>query len=386
MKRYKHYLAVPAILVVGLAISQVLSHQKQPARKTPPKAQRAVKTMEVQNQDIAVPVRLTGPLSAYDKADIYAEVTGVLLETPKRLKTGHAYQKGELLAHVDDRVYKNNVLAQKAGLLNQVTQLIPDLTIDYPGSVDAWKAYLRDFDMDRPLAPLPEPTSETEKYYIASRNLYTQYHNVKAMEETLEKYFIRAPFDGVVTDADVNPGTLIRSGNKVATLTGAGRYEMEAFATPKQAERLAVGQNATLRSEDVSGRFAARITRINTVLDASQTVRVYLESSDRRLRDGLYLSAVVDVAPVAESTRLPKTLMEKGNRFYVVKDGVLDLAQVEVAAEDGDEVIVQGLEDGQVVLGEKLAGAYVGMALPTPESTQKQRQGGGQGQGRGAGQ
>ncbi len=367
MKKYRNFLAAPVILIVGVLISQVLSSQKQPMRRRPSAGgAKAVQTLVVRNQDITVPVRLTGPLSAYNKADIYAEVTGVLLETPKRLKTGHAYKKGELLVYVDDRVYKNNVLAQKSGLLNQMTQLIPDLSIDYPGSLDAWKTYLNGFDLDTSMGPLPEPASETERYYIASRNIYTQYYSAKSMEVMLDKYTIRAPFNGVVTDADINPGTLIRSGSKVATFTGSGHFEMEAFATPSQAARLSVGQKATLISEDIGGTFKAKITRINTVLDASQTVRVYLESSDNRLRDGEYLTAAIHVDPIRNAFRIPKTLLEKDHRVYVVENGALALAEVNVLTEVDDDIIVTGLKDGTVLLAEKMTGAKVGMILPRP--------------------
>jgi len=380
MKKYKNLLAAPVILIVGVLISQVLSNQKEPMRRRPGSGgAKAARTFVVKNVDIDVPISLTGPLSAYNKAEIYAEVSGVLLETPKRLKAGLAYQKGELLAHIDDRVYRNNVLSQKSGLLNQMTQLIPDLSIDYPASVAAWKAYLAAFDLNQPMAPLPQAASETERYYIASRNLYTQYYAVKSMEETLAKYRLKAPFDGVVSQATLNPGTLIRSGSQVASFIGSGRYEMEAFAAPHLLDRLKVGQKALLRSEDMGGTFPARIARINTVLDASQTVRVYLETTSAGLRDGLYLSAEIETAPIEQVVRLPKSLLEKGDKVYVVDRGVLTLKSVQVMGEDGDTVVARGLTDGQVVLAEKLAGAHEGMVLPQPAqaSPQGKKQGAG---------
>lgn len=367
MKKYRNFLAAPVILVVGVLISQVLSSQKQPMRRHPGNGgAKPPRTFVVKNMNIDVPIFLTGPLSAYNKAEIFAEVTGVLMDTPKRLKAGFTYKKGELLAHIDDRVYRNNVLSQKSGLLNQMTQLIPDLSIDYPASVAAWKAYLAAFDLNRPMAPLPEAASETERYYIASRNLYTQYYAVKSMEETLAKYRLKAPFEGMVSQATLNPGTLIRAGSQVASFIGSGRYEMEAFAAPHLLNRLKVGQSAVLHSEDMDGAFHARITRINTVLDASQTVRVYLETTSPGLRDGLYLSAEIETAPIEAVVRLPKSLLEKGDRVYVVDRGVLTLKSVQIMGEDGDTVVARGLNDGQIVLAEKLAGAHEGMVLPQP--------------------
>ncbi|MBN2417063.1 HlyD family efflux transporter periplasmic adaptor subunit [bacterium] len=384
-KKYKQMLLVPAILLTALVISTVLSNQKEPARKRPEAArQKSIKTYEVVNGSIPAPVTLYGPLTAYNRAELYAEVTGLLLDTEKRLKTGHRYAAGELLLHIDDRVYRNTVLAQKSSLLNQITQLIPDLTIDYPGSVPAWQAYLESFDLQKPLVPLPDPVSATERYYIASRNIYTQYYSVKSMEETLAKYRIAAPFDGVVTDADINPGTLIRSGTRVATFTGSGHFEMEAAATPIELKRLAVGQKAVLHSEDIGGAFAGVVTRINTVLEpSSQTFRVYIESRDNRLKDGLYMSAAIAAPAIDRAFMLPKTVLEKNNRVYTVETGALVLTPVTVTAETGDQVIVQGLEDGQRVLAEKIVGAYPGMPFDLQNDDAPEP---GEGKGNGAGQ
>lgn len=376
-KKHKQLLLVPAILATALIISTVLSNQKEPASKRPgTTSQKGIKTYEISNGRVTVPITLLGPLTAYNRAELYAEVTGLLLDTEKRLKTGNRYTAGELMLHIDDRVYRNTVLAQKSSLLNQITQLIPDLTIDYPGGVSAWQAYLESFDLNSPLAPLPDPVSPTEKYYIASRNIYTQYYSVKSMEETLAKYRISAPFDGVVTDADINPGTLVRSGTRVASFTGSGRFEMEAAATPMELKRLAVGQKAILRSEDISGDFPGKVTRINTVLDhASQTFRLYIESRDRRLKDGLYMSAEIAAPPIENACTIPKTVLEKNDRVYTVETGKLVLTPVTVIAETGDQVVVQGLQNGQKVLGEKIVGAYPGLPFEQREPVAGQNAG-----------
>jgi len=371
-KKYKQWLLVPLILITGMVVNKVLSNQKHEMKRKPKgNHQKMVSLITVKNTDIRVPIRLTGLLNAYNKAEIHAEVSGVLLETPKRLKTGYFYRKGDVLALIDDRVFKNNVWSQKSELLNQITKLIPDLAIDYPQSADIWKSYLRDFQLDTPMAPLPETANSTERYYIASRNLYTRFYAVRSMEETLAKYRIIAPFDGVVTDAKINPGTLIRTGTRIATLTGSGHFEMEAFARPKQAMRLKIGQKAILKSEDMAGEFMAKITRINNVIDASQTIRVFLETSDKRLRDGLYLSAEITIEPVKAAIRLPKTLLVKGNNIFAVVNGTLELVPVKIRAKDGDFIIVQGLANGSKILSERFSGARAGMKLPVPDKQQQ---------------
>ena len=319
--------------------------------------------MVVKNSQISIPVKLTGPLNAYNKVDVYSEVSGLVINSEKRLKPGNYYKKGEIILKIDDRIYKNNVLSQKSSLLNQMTKLIPDLSIDYPKSAEEWKNYLNKFSLDLPLQPLPEPSDNTEKYYIASRNLYTMYYSVRSMEETLAKYTITAPFSGVISDGDINPGTLIRTGQKIATLTSSDRFEMKAFASIKQVSRIKPGQKAVLYSEDIPGNFNAFVSRVNTVIDPSQTVRVYLESTDSKLKDGLYMTAVISTDPIENAAKISKALLNENDSVFIIKNNILEARKVKVIAQVGDFVIVKGIENGEILLDEKTDWARPGFII-----------------------
>lgn len=354
------------MILAGLVISNILSNQKEPMRRKPETArQKAISIITVQNKDIKIPIEMSGPLYAYDKVEIFAEVSGVLLNTPKRFKAGTPFKKGEVLIKIDDRVYKNNVLAQKSSLLNQLTLLLPDLSIDFPKSSQRWEAYLKNMNLEEALKPLPDTTSDKERYYIASRNIYNQYYVIKGMETTLSKYTIRAPFTGVVSMSLINPGTLVRVGQKLGEFISTEIYEMEASVTLFDANRLEKGQHVNLTSEDVQGTFEGRIRRINRVLDStSLMVKVYIHLKDPRLRDGMYMIARTDGKPVSNAVTVSRELLVGNNRLFAVEDSVLVLKPVRVVAERGDAAIVRGLEDGTKILGEVWAEAREGLEIP----------------------
>lgn len=360
------WLLAGSIILVGVIISTVLSRQKEPMRRMPGNGgMKPVEVVTVRNGDIPLEIVMTGPLYAYDKVELYAEVSGVLQETPRRFKEGVRYEAGDTLIKIDDRVYNNNVLAQKGSLLNQITLLLPDLSIDFPQSGREWEDYLNAFDLEKPLKPLPEPASDQERYYIASRNIYNQYYAVKAMEETLFKYTLRAPFDGVVTEANMNPGTLVRVGQRIGVFTNTGLLEMEAAVGVREVDRLTVGQRVVLASEVVRGTFEGRIQRINPVIDPnSMTVKVFIHTKDPNLTDGMYITARVDAKPFRNAFAVKKDLILDGDRLYTVADSVLVSRSVTVIAEEGDRVIVRGLSDGQRILGEAWAEAREGARLP----------------------
>jgi multidrug efflux pump subunit AcrA (membrane-fusion protein) len=358
------WIVAGVILLLGILISSVLSNQKQPMRRRPAARPKTVEVVMVKNGDIPTEVVMTGPLTAYDKVELYAEVSGVCLYTETRFKEGVRYQKEDVLIQMDDRVYKNNVLAQKSSLLNQITLLLPDLSIDFPESARRWEVYLDGFDLGQPLAPLPDVSSDQERYYIASRNIYNLYYSVKSMEETLAKYTLRAPFDGVVTEANINPGTLIRVGQKLGEFTNTELLEMEAAVNVRDAERLRVGQVVTLKSDVVPGAFEGSIVRINPVIDRStMTSRVYIHTRDSRLTDGMYLTARVEAAPIRDAIAVLKDLVSEGRLFTVV-DSTLVSTPVSVVAEMGDRVVVRGLADGAQILGEAWVEAREGARLP----------------------
>jgi len=364
-KTWKQGALVGGIIVMSVIISHLLSQQKSTLDRRPlTEGERFLDLMKVQYQDLPLDIRMTGPLYAYHRVDIYAEVSGVLQNTDLPFKAGNHFQKDQVLLKIDDSVYRNNVLAQRSGLLNQITLLLPDLKIDFPQSADIWESYLQSYRIDKPLLPLPEAQNDQERYYIAARNIYQQYYSIKSMEETLAKYTLRAPFSGIAVSSDVNPGTLIRIGQKLGEFIGTDLFEMEAAVTLDEAGRLNIGQHVLLSSEDSPGSFQGKIQRINSVVDrASMTVKVYIHSTDSRLRDGMYMSAVVSSLPVPHVISLHRDLLRNGY-IFIVKDSVLVLHPVTVVAEAGERVYIRGLTEGTLVLNEVWAEAKSGKRLP----------------------
>ena len=358
-------IAVLAIIAAGFLLGGLLGNQKKPMRmnsETPSNDDFA--TIIVNNEAVSSMFTAGGTLHALDKIDIYAEVSGVLLVTDKPFKAGRHYRTGEVIIHIDDEVYRNTLLAEKSNLLNQLTQLLPDLELDFPESVAKWTAFLSDYDLHTPLKSLPEASNDRERNYIAARNIYSKYYSVKSMEATLNKYTMRAPYDGVVTESDINPGMMVRNGQKLGEFTGTGTYELEASVGIDNVSHLRIGDRVTLTSDDIAGEFVGTIERINEKIDrSSQTVMVYIITEDDRLKDGMYITAAIATIPIPEAIRISRELLVGGERLYTIRDNRLVLQTVEVVADDNDQVIVTGLADGTVLLTEVVEDAYDGMPL-----------------------
>jgi multidrug efflux pump subunit AcrA (membrane-fusion protein) len=369
MNRRTALIIAAGVLAAGFIISVVLSNQRKPLkRRSVSKKQEIVTAITVRNDVMTTTLGLTGPLSALDQVDVYAEVAGVLLSTGKRFKPGNSFRRNEPLIRIDDSVYRNNLLAQKSGLLNQLTLLLPDLSIDFPERAGKWHTYLDRFELEKPLVPLPELGSEKERYYIASRNIYSQFYNIKSMEATLAKYTIRAPYDGVVTSSSINPGTLVRQGQKLGEFVSTSVYEVEVFAGLDEVKHISVGLDAVLTCDDLPGEFQGTVSRVNEVIEKStQTVAVYITTTDERLRNGLYMSARIKSNPIDNAVRVPVSALAGESQVWVLKDSALKLVKVEVAAVENGQVLIRGLADGTILVLDPPTDASPGLKIP-PEA------------------
>jgi len=358
-------IAVIAIIAAGFILGGVLGNQKEPIKMKPETpVSESYATITVQNGEVISQFTAGGTLHALDKIDVFAEVSGVLQSSVTPFKAGTRFQTGEVMIRIDDEVYRNSLLAEKSNLLNQVTQLLPDLELDFPERVEVWTRFLDEFDLQAPLKPLPDAADSRERNYIAARGLYSKYYSVKSMEATHDKYTIRAPYDGVVTESAINPGMLVRNGQMLGEFTRTGVYELGASVGIDRVDQLQVGDRVTLVSDDIAGEFTGTIERINGKIDqSSQTVMVYIVTRDERLKDGMYMTARMSTRPVGDAIRLAHELLIEDGKLYIIHNDSLRLQSVDVIANDNDQIIVTGLADGTMLLAEVVEDAYDGMPL-----------------------
>ena len=353
------------ILVLGVLAMRGLSSMKKPAvRKAPPKVIKRVKVRTIVNGPVESRIELTGRLSARDKVEVFAEVGGVLQPASRRFREGNAFGKGSPMLVIDNTEAKLNLMAQKAALLNQITLILPDLKLDYPEGFPAWKSYLEAFDPESNIASFPEPATEAEKYFISSKNLYNQYYNIRSAEERLRKYTIYAPFSGVVTEALVQDGTLVRVGQKLGTFANNYSYELEVAAALEELKFLRKGAKVELKARESEQKWTGAVTRISETIDPNtQTVKVYVQVNGKGLREGMYLDATISGTQIEGAIEIPRKLLDDSNKVFAVSDSVLQLLPVDPVKYTTSSVIVKGIPDGTQLLNEYVLGAYEGMKV-----------------------
>ncbi len=355
------------IILIGFGGNYLLSNSNSDGKKNGrPSASKMLENMSTQkvfNQTVQQHIEISGRVHAYNKIEVFSEVTGVLKSTGKTFREGRYFKKGQNLIAIDDAVYRNNMLAEKSQLLNELTRLIPDLTIDYPENISTWEAYLNRFDIEKSLEPLPKTQSARERNYLAARNIYTRYYAVKSMEAMLDKYHIKAPFNGVVTESYINPGSLVRQGQKIGEFTNTSVYELNAIAGLDQLQYLTVGQEVTLFSDDLNETFSGKIRRINQKISPeTQSVNVYIRTAHPKLKDGMFIRGKVS-HKIDNAVEIRRSILINNQNLYVLTDSLVNLKKVNVVSFNGDHAIIKGLPDGTIVITRTFDGIKDGLDL-----------------------
>jgi len=309
-------------------------------------------------------IELEGRLSAYNKIEIYAEVGGRLLSTDRPFKVGSRFNNGSVLLNIDREEAKLNLLSQKSSLINAITQMMPDLKIDYPESFANWSNYLNSFDVNQTLKEFPVAVNERETFFINSRNLRTQFYNIKSLENRLSKYVVYAPFTGVITEAQITPGSLVRAGQKMGSLMELGNYELEATVSLDELKYMKVGQSVQLTSDALNGTWKGRISRISDMIDAnSQSVLAYISVKNSNLKEGLYLKGILEGIAIDKVTKVSANQVVERKYILGIENDKFKRYDVEVLFANSDYMLVRGLSDGLLLPTKNIIGASEGKSV-----------------------
>ena len=358
---------VGGIILLGLTWmgAGMIADMKQPQPKTA--APVRIKTVEVQparNTTIPSTLDVQGELVAYNKIGIFSEVGGTLVETERPFKQGTYFPKGSVLARIDAEEARLNLLSQRANLMNAITAIMPDLKIDYAEEFPQWEQYLMSFDPERSTPKLPATTSDRAKLFVASRNLQSQYYSIKSAEERLSKYVITAPFGGVLTEANINPGAVVRVGQQLGELMNAATYELAATVPTRDLNYISAGDKVQLFSNDIGGPWSGTVSRIDAQVDpGTQTVTVFIRVSGKGLREGMYLRGEVATDPIENALVVPRASIIDQRGVYTVRDSTLEIQPVQIVKIDGDDAIVRGIPEGTPLVQGTVGGAYEGMRV-----------------------
>jgi multidrug efflux pump subunit AcrA (membrane-fusion protein) len=178
---------------------------------------------------------------------------------------------------------------------------------------------------------------------------------LRASETSLSYATIAAPFDGVVAERLVDPGTLASAGMPLLVVEDPAELRLHVAIDEFRARAVTIGQLAeTTVGQDARWR-PARVDEIGRVDPASHSFLVKLDlPAMEGLRPGLFGRARFTSGSRRGLTIPLSSLIRRGQLTYVftvTDDGVVRLRAVVAAEAAGDRVeVVAGLADGETVV------------------------------------
>ncbi|MGB5817944.1 MAG: HlyD family efflux transporter periplasmic adaptor subunit [Saonia sp.] len=321
-------------------------------------------TEKVVLKSIPFRIKATGTLEAKEKIELFSEVQGVLQRTGIPFKAGNSFAKGQTIVRIDYGEHLAQLKSNKSSLVNQIAAMLPDMEVEFPNDAKKWETYLKNFHMEGSLEPLPEFSSDEERFFVVGKNITQTYYNVQNQQERLSKYAISAPFAGVLTEANVNVGALVRSGQKLGEFIDPSVFELRVLVPASDNEFLKGSKNVQLMALDGQTGYLGEIIRVNPRIDQqTQTIEVFIAVSDPQLKDGQYLKAEIQGKLIDEVYIVNSELLVNNENVYVIRDNALALQQVWPINYLGDSIMVKGLSNHQMLLSIPIPNAYPGMKI-----------------------
>jgi membrane fusion protein, multidrug efflux system len=363
---------IVAVVAIALFVFVVIfgrSATQAAAAAVPPTKEKSIVLKSVQtfiasNQPIQTQIPIFGRLVANEKIELFSEISGQLSGQSPTWKAGMRFGKGDLLLQIDQSEQMLALQAQRAALLTSVTQIMPDIKIDFADNLAAWENYRQGFSVEKTIATLPEAKSSREKDFIALKTIYNQFYNIKSAEERLKKYQIYAPFSGEISETLISTGSFIRANQKLATLMSVGGYELEASVPLEDLKYLKIGDKVQLNSDDMVGNWLGKIARIASTIDnKTQTVKLFIQTNGSNLRENMFLNGSVAATTLAQVLEIPRKLLVEGDKIYTIKDNTLFLQQIQIIKTNPETVIIRGVVEGSELLKELFSTAHEGMKV-----------------------
>ena len=349
-------------IIIGVFISKQLSKKGSAEGPKISFRSKIVEVKTVKTASIPINIIVSGRLKASNRMELYTEVSGVL--SNQNFKEGNRFSSGQTLVQVNSSEFEAQLKAQKSTFIGLISQALADIALDFSDEYPKWLAFVEQIDPSSPLPELPKLNNQKLKQFLSTRSILSNYYTIKSQEERLRKHRITAPYSGILSEALIDPGTLVRVGQKLGTFVQDGRYELEAAVSKYDLQFLQLGNKVKLNSQEGES-YTGTISRINSVINTNtQLVSVFMNVTGPKLREGLYLSASISGGNVDNALKIKRNLLvDKDAVFIVDADSSLRLQRIEVLSYSENYAIIKGIPNGALLPTSMVSGGFEGMKV-----------------------
>jgi RND family efflux transporter MFP subunit len=332
-EHWKASLAIAAVVVGGYYYMSSSSDQ-QTAPTT------VTKTETVKRGDLRLSVSGSGQVEAVSQVDLTPVIAGDGIDVIEvRVKNNQEVKKGQIIAVLDT---EDAVRAIESAELD-----LRDVKTRQQQTSDQYKGDTKSDMLNRRLQEIALRQSE---------------NNLDKAKEKLQDYYIKAPFDGVVTGLSVEAGDSVSRSTVLASVITRD-MQVAVSLNEVDAAKVAEGNSVTLSFDALPElALSGKISRIDTIGTTTQNVvsydaKIALDKQDASLKPGMSASAEIAVAERQSVLLIPNAALATANGKTSVKTVKGTREIVTGLTDDVSTEIVSGLSEGDQVLIETVASA-----------------------------
>jgi RND family efflux transporter MFP subunit len=309
-------------------------------------------------------VSLPGTTAAFAAASIFARATGYIAK--RNVDIGDRVKAGELLAELavpelDDQISQNEAT------LNQLKSALEQAEASLKLAQVTWG---RDKSLvEKGWATQQQGTVDVQTVKaneaavaVAQHNVVAQENLLKTLRQNRDYASVVAPFDGVITQRNVDVGSLVQgnatSGTFMFEIMQKDVIRVWVYVPQDSAFGVKPGVEAIVRVPELPDReFTGTVTRI---ADAQQSgtrtllTEIDLPNTDGALRSGIYCTAELKIPRKTKSFIVPAEALifnRNGMQVAVAHNGIAEIREVREVRDMGTQVEVdKGVKAGDQVI------------------------------------
>ena len=344
----------------------------------------SVRVATVQPNAGIVAVSLPATTLAFATANIFARASGYIAK--REVDIGDRVKQGQLLVEIVAPELDQQI-AQGEATLGQLKAALQQAQANRDLAKVTW-------DRDSPLVSKGWVTAQQGSVDVqtlkaqeaavgvAQANVTAQEAQLGVLHQQKLYQSVVAPFDGVITQRNVDVGTLVQadatSGTFMFTIMQSKEIRTQVFVPQDRAFGLKPGVDAIVHVPEIPDRtFPGKVTRIADALQpGTRTLlaEIDIPNPDGVLTPGIYCTIELQIPRKTPSLSVPADAIifnRDGLQVAVVEDGVAHIRKISVARDLGTEIEARdGVKPGdQVILNpavDLVEGSKVQVRLSNP--------------------
>ena len=324
----------------------------------------AVRVAEVRDTGETITVSLPATTQAFTTANIFARASGYIDKRPADI--GDRVKAGQLLAEITAPELDHQIEQAKATLeldratlrQNQANMDLAQITWnrDKPLVAEGWTTRQQGSIDQQNLKALQAAVG------VAQQNIAAQEAQLRVLNQQKVYQTVVAPFDGVVTQRNIDVGSLVQAdattGTFMFTVMQTDVIRTQVYVPQDQAVGVSPGVEAIVHIPEIPDRgFPGKVTRIASALQPDTRTlltEIDVPNPDGALPPGTYCTVELHIPRKELSLMVPAEAIvfdSEGLHVAVLEDGVAHFRKVTVARDLGTEVeISAGLKKGELVI------------------------------------